>query len=299
MKRFSTLFILAAAAAWGVIGLATRSLSAAGFTSFQIGAVRCVLAALTLIGCLAVFSPASLKIRPRDLWMFFGTGVCSIVFFNVCYFTTITLTTLSAAAILLYTAPIFVMLLSAVFFREKITLRKLIALVLAFCGCILVTGITGGTSLSPLSILAGIGAGFGYALYSIFGRAALARYGSLTVTTYTFAVAGICVLPFSRPGEIVRSVAAEPTLIGYILFLVLLSTVAPYLLYTVGLRYTEPGKASVTASLEPVVASLLGIIVYHEPMSISAAIGAALVLCAVIILNLPAKKLSEKEESSS
>jgi len=297
LKHLSSFLIIAAAAAWGLIGISTRALSAAGLSSFQICAVRCVLAGLLLCAYLAIFSPATLKIRLRDLWMFLGTGVCSIVFFNVCYFTTITLTTLSAAAILLYTAPIFVMLLSAVFFRERITPRKLIALALALLGCVFVTGITGGASITPLGILTGIGSGFGYALYSIFGRAALARYGSLTVTTYTFIVAGICVLPFCRPAEIIRTVSAQPSMIGFILFLVIVSTVAPYLMYTAGLRHTEAGKASVMASVEPVVASALGIIAYHEPITVPAALGAALVLASVVILNLPYRSTDKTKNS--
>ena len=291
MKNFASLFILTAAVCWGLIGLSTRTLSAIGLSSFQICAIRCILSGAGLSAFLGIFSPATLKIAPRDLWMFFGTGVCSIVFFNVCYFTTIELTTLSAAAILLYTAPIFVMLMSALFFREKITPQKLAALLLALGGCGFVTGVfAGDAGITPIGILTGIGSGFGYALYSIFGRAALAKYSSLTVTTYTFIVAGVCALPFCGAAEIVRTAAAQPSAILYILFLAVISTVVPYLLYTAGLRHTEPGKASVMASVEPVVASAVGILVYHEPLTFSSAVGALLVLASVVLLNLPIRR---------
>lgn len=297
MKKFASLFIIAAAVCWGVIGLSTRSLSEAGLSSFQICAVRCILAGAGLSAVLGIGSPKTLCIDWRDLWMFFGTGVCSIVFFNVCYFSTMKQTTLSAAAILLYTAPVFVMLMSAIFFRESITVRKVIALCLALGGCVLVTGVLSGQSgITPLGFLTGLGAGFGYALYSIFGRAALAKYGSLTVTTYTFIVAGICVLPFCRPAEIIRC-TASPSAVGSVLFLALVSTVIPYLLYTAGLRYTEAGKASVMASVEPVVASVVGILAFRESMTFSAVAGSVLVLASVVLLNLPAGK--EKADNGS
>lgn len=290
MKKFASLFIIAAAVCWGVIGLSTRALAEAGLSSFQICAVRCILAGAGLSAVLGIVSPKTLCIDWRDLWMFFGTGVCSIVFFNVCYFSTIEQTTLSAAAILLYTAPVFVMLMAAVFFREAITGRKIICLILALSGCVLVTGVLSGqNTMTPLGILTGLGSGFGYALYSIFGRAALAKYGSLTVTTYTFIVAGICVLPFCRPFEIVRC-TASPSAVGSVLFLAVVSTVIPYLLYTAGLRYTEAGKASVMASVEPVVASAVGILAFRESMTLSAAVGSLLVLTSVVLLNLPAGK---------
>ncbi len=291
MKKFASLFIIIAAVCWGVIGIFTRSLTEAGLSSFQISSVRCISAGIVLSAFLGIRSPSALKIDWRDLWMFFGTGVCSIVFFNVCYFTTMELTTLSAAAILLYTAPIFVVVMSAIFFREKITPIKIIALVLAFCGCGFITGVfTGNMGMTPLGILTGLGSGFGYALYSIFGRAALAKYSSLTVTTYTFIVAGICVLPFCRIGDIIRNTAAQPGVLLHVVLLAAVSTVIPYLLYTAGLRHTEAGKASVMASVEPVVASAVGIILYHEGLTLSAAAGALLVLASVTILNFPQTK---------
>ena len=295
MKKFASLFIILAAVCWGVIGIFTRSLAEAGMSSFQICAVRCILTGIGLSSFLAIRSPSALRADLRDVWMFIGTGVCSIVFFNVCYFTTMELTTLSAAAILLYTAPVFVVIMSAVFFRERITPKKVIALLLALCGCGFVTGVfTGDAGMTLPGILSGLGSGFGYALYSIFGRAALRKYSSLTVTAYTFIAAGLCVLPFCRIGTVIRCALQYPITLLHMLFLAAVSTVIPYLLYTVGLKYTEAGKASVMASVEPVVASAVGIVLYREPLTFSAAAGALLVLLSVLLLNLFSPK-SHKE----
>ena len=177
-------------------------------------------------------------------------------------------------------------MLSAIFFKEKFGVSKLLALVIAFAGCVLVSGLNMG-GIKPEGIFFGLMSGLAYALYSIFGRAALNKYSSLTVTTYTFIVSGICVLFFCNVPHIVRTASASPSALLSIILLVLISTVIPYLLYTAGLRNTEAGKASVMASVEPVVATAIGIIVYKEALTLPAVIGAALVLASVTLLNIP------------
>ena len=116
---FASACILAAGSMWGTMGLWVRRLTAEGLDSMQILALRIVVTAVMMLVFLAVYNRKLLKIRWKDLWCFLGTGICSIVFFGYCYNRTIVLTSLSVAAILLYTAPIFVMILSRFLFGEK------------------------------------------------------------------------------------------------------------------------------------------------------------------------------------
>ena len=189
------------------------------------------------------------------------------------------------ASVLLYTAPSFVVLMSAVLWREPITRRKLLALVLTLCGCAMVCGLFDrhdGWTVTATGILYGIGAGFFYALYSIFGRYALASATPMKVTLWTFLFAGTASLFFLRPSHMAP--LTSPATCAAALGLVVFSTVLPYLLYTSGLARMESGQASIMASLEPVVASLTGVIVFHEPISIAGVVGIALVLSGVYIL---------------
>ncbi|MEG2175130.1 MAG: EamA family transporter, partial [Oscillospiraceae bacterium] len=107
-------FILTAAALWGVIGIFLRILTALGFSSLQSVAIRTVGAAIQMGMFLLLWRPGLLRIDWRDLWMFCGTGIASLLFFNWCYFGAIQASNLSVAVVLLYTSPIFVALLSAV-----------------------------------------------------------------------------------------------------------------------------------------------------------------------------------------
>ena len=169
--------IITAAALWGCIGVFLKLLTAAGFTSMEGVAIRALAACLIYGGFLALTNPGALRICPKDWYYFFGTGVCSLLFFNWCYFNAISRSSMSVAAVLLYTAPVFVTLMSALFFHEAITPLKLLALAVTFAGCALVTGLfpLGQEPVSLGTILFGLGSGFGYALYSIFSKFALKK----------------------------------------------------------------------------------------------------------------------------
>lgn len=170
MKKYLPyLNILGAAACWGCIGLFNRFLMRAGMGAANIVVIRNFggLVLLTLI--FALRERSVFHVKAKHLPIFFGTGVVSMVFFTLCYFKCQELCSLAVSAILLYTAPAMVVLMSAAVFRERITRKKLLALALALLGCSFVTGVwSGDASVTAVGVLFGLGAGFLYALYSIF-----------------------------------------------------------------------------------------------------------------------------------
>ena len=266
---------------WGIIGLFVRALGDAHLTSMDIVGARAIVAAGLLFVLLALFDRKSLHLRLRDVWCFLGTGIGSIVFFNYCYFTAVRMMSLASAAVLLYTAPAFVMVLTRVFFGEAFTRRKLCSLVLTFFGCVLVTGVLGSeTPLSVAGILFGLGSGLGYGLYTIFGKFAMERgYGARTITFYTFFVAAIAASAMHGTAQI--AAAAETSALPYMLGLGAFSTVLPFLLYTAGLQTLSGSRASILASIEPVTAAVLGVAVYHEALQPVTLAGIALVLVGI------------------
>ncbi|MCH5316850.1 MAG: EamA family transporter [Eubacterium sp.] len=288
-KLLSVIMILTAAAGWGVIGVFTRPLTAAGLSAIQTTVVRS-LTVLIGMGIFLLLKDKSLfRVKLKDFWIFLGTGLVSIVFFNVCYFLTIGKTTLATASVLLYTAPCFVMLMSAVFFKEKITAQKIAALVIAFLGCALASGFAGG-DISLAVLLTGIGSGLGYASYSIFGKVALKKYHTFTLIFYTFFVATIGLLPFSNIVGAASALAVDMTAVLCALGLGLISTFMPYIFYTTGLKHIDAGKASVMAFAEPMVATVAGILIFKETLKLSNAIGILLIFAAIVLLNIPIKK---------
>jgi len=282
--------IIAAASLWGCIGLFVKLIAAAGLTSMQGVALRSLTGA-AFYGLFLFFTDRqALRVDPRDWYWFFGTGVCSLLFFNWCYFNTITLSSMSVAAVLLYTSPVFVTIMSALLFREAVTPVKLAALAVTFAGCVLVTGLfpLGQTPVPLKSILLGLGAGFGYALYSIFGKFVLKKYAPTTVTFYTILVCAAAALPLSGIHNDLAALADGRTWAG-LLGLGLLCCALPYHLYTAGLRDTEPGRAAILATVEPFVAAGLGILLFHEEVTPFKLLGMAAILGAVLLLNMPAR----------
>ena len=112
MKKAAPFLILLAGILWGSMGLFVRTLNGQGLASMGIVSLRAIVTAVSMLIFLLIFDRRYLQIKIRDIWCFFGTGILSIIFFNYCYFSAITLTSMSVAAVLLYTAPAIVMVLS-------------------------------------------------------------------------------------------------------------------------------------------------------------------------------------------
>lgn len=297
MKKLPALYIILAGCLWGTMGLFVRRLNAMGMDSMEIVVMRCIVAAIILFPVTLAKDRKLLVIKKQNILPLVASGWASILFFNFCYFSTITLMNLSAAAILLYTSPIFVMLLSLIFFKERLTVRKVLALLLAFGGCCLVSGIaTSDTAITTRGLLLGLGSGLGYALYSIFSRVSLNQgLDSITITDYTFlfaAIGGVFLADMGSIGAIYEAYGVS--FLGFAVLYTVVTTVLPYLLYTKGLSEVENGPASVMAAIEPVVATILGFVIFSETPSLSAILGIILVLLALILLNLTPKKKKEE-----
>ena len=297
-RNIGPLLIILAGIFWGSMGIFVRKLGTYGFTSVQIVAIRITLAALVFSIVLFIRDRSGFRITLRDLPLFLGLGFGSILFFTVCYFTAITIMPLSTAAILLYTSPIWIMLMSMLFFREKLNRVKLIALVLAFAGwlialalafagCVLVSGISG-EGITLVGLLIGLGSGIGYGLYSILGTIALRRYSPYTVTTYTFLFAAAGSWLICSPADMISKFTAAadlPFLLFFCCLTALVTAVIPFLSYTLGLRTVEASRAGILATIEPMVATLIGILVFAEPLTLLSGLGILLILAAVVLLN--------------
>lgn len=285
MGKYGYILVMLGAAMWGSIGIFIHKLYQLGFSPMQVIAVRVITAGLILLIYMAFKERKLLRIRFADMYYFVGTGICSIVFFNWCYFTAMKETSLSIAVVLLYTAPAFVMLISCVLLIERLTVQKMLSLILALLGCTLVAGYLPGVQgvISFTGFIAGIGSGFGYALYSIFSKSALNKYHPLTVITYTFIFASLVMIPVILFGEtkfMIWNGSTFMTIAG----LGLIPTVLAYFLYTKGLTYIESSKASIIATFELLVATTIGVFLFNDVLTYWQLIGIVFIFISVIII---------------
>ena len=299
----SALLVLAGASCWGVIGIGNRMLTPFGFTQMELVFIRVTIGAIALLALLLIVDRNLLRVRLRDLWCLIGTGIVSQTVFSYSYFSAMQELSLSAAAVLLYTAPIFVTLMSAMIFRERISGRKVLALFLVLGGAALMCGLIGSIAglgsagaISVRGIGFGLLSGFTYALYTIFSRFALNRgYQPLTIAFYTGFLSAIAsailINPIelcTRTAEIVRASGAG--VIGWALFLGVVTFAAAYAFYTLGLAGLENGPASIIATWELVVATLVSIFIFSEPFGIVNLVGMVVVIAGIAIMNVTKSK---------
>ncbi|MBR4501391.1 MAG: DMT family transporter [Clostridia bacterium] len=139
-----------------------------------------------------------------------------------------------------------------------------------------------------------------YGLYSILGTVALRKYSPYAVTAYTFLIAACGSLMICDPSDMASKFTAAPDKVSLLLFCALtalVTAVVPFLCYTLGLSTVEASRAGILATVEPMVATLVGILVFSEPLTLPSALGIALILAAVVMLNL--KKSAGKQETGA
>lgn len=319
MKKLIVMFPTLAGIMWGATGVFTRILDSYGMNSATILETRMLFGVVILgLGCLVV-DRSLLKIHKKDFWLLAGGGILGN--FGLSYFYTEAINQLSMAfaAVLLCTFPVFVMLLSAVLFRERITTKKVGCMALAFAGCVLVSGFlegaaeenvsSGGVGIGEgvgiggiggeagdswpvLGVAIGVLAAFCYALYSIFSKAAKERgYSSITITFYFMFMVMILLVPMTDWGMMAEYIREAPVQNGlFLLGHCLDAAVLPYVIYTFSLAYVDAGKASVLASSEPVAAMVLGYLFFDEVPTVLMLAGMGLTLLAIIILSLPERE---------
>lgn len=285
MKKIAPVFVLMASVLWGSMGIVTRYTASLGFHTRQTAAVRICSAMLILVLFLFITDRKKLKINFKDLKWFIGTGAGSLFINNLTYAETVQRASLSVAVVLLYTAPIFVMLMSVFFFKEKLTAQKIFSLILALTGCVLVVGLSDANvgEHVGVTLLIGLCAGFSYSLYSIFGKVLMEKYHSLTVTVYTFIIASICTFIISEPLSMFQIIGENLSSMPLVIIGSVITLGLPYLCYSIGLKYVESSRASIIATFEVVAASLFGVILYGETLDMFNIIGIVCVISAIIL----------------
>ena len=293
MKNKGVYYALGAGISWGVsLGIFARYMTAFGFTAMQISAVRTTISAITFILFALITDRGAFKLKIKDSWIFLCSGFISVTLFCWCYFTATANCSLAVAGILQYTAPIWVVVLSAIVFKEPITKVKGCAMAVAILGSALVSGITEGVgNVSVLGLTAGVLSGIVYGLYTIFTRFAVPKYRTMTINLYTFIVASVSALLMAGPVRTVTAVCAPEVLPTAVIGGIMCAAL-PYYLYNKGMETLDNGKASILATIEPVIAVMVSVFFFKEPLSLAAFIGIVLILGAVLAIALQRDKPS-------
>lgn len=284
----ATFTVILSAMFWGTFGIFAKSLYALGLTPLQLTAIRSFFTALSYLIAILIYKPKLLKIKLKDIPLFICTGILTFLLFNVFYMFSMSMNSISVAVILLYTSPVWVTLISAIFMHDKLNAKKIIALVLAVGGCAAVS-FGGDAKVSPLGIVCGVLSGIGYGVYSIASSAALKKYHVLTTSFYTFALASIAILPFANIQSLLPLASSADFWLNTA-GLVMLATVIPFGLYSYGLIYLPTATASMLSILEPVMALIFDCILFEAKIQPIGYIGIFSIIFALILLETSALK---------
>ncbi len=298
------LYIASATFLWGI----AASLGRAAFTGrlpgiqalrpidpLILSQSRTTFSFLLLLPVLALYGGwRRLRLPASDLAQTFLVGVLGVAASNYFYYLAIQKTNVATAIILQYTAPIWVLLYMVARRLQKPTLQRVAAVGLAVAGIAMVIGVIGpGTlRLDPVGVTAALLAAFSFAFYNIGGHGILARYDRWTVLLYTTFSASLFWIVVNPPWKI----AAAHYSGGQWLFLLvfsLLSVLAPFSFYFAGLQHLEPTRAVVASCLEPVFSIVIAAVVLGEVMGPMQMAGIVLVLAAIVVVQIPGRKLGE------
>ncbi|GAA0453516.1 DMT family transporter [Alkalibacillus silvisoli] len=260
--------VILGAGFWGLTGLFVQNLYDFGFTPWQVVTLRLTFSSLILLLMLALLARNYLKIRLIDLPYFIALGVLSIAFFNWFYFQVMEFASISVAVVFVYTSPIFAAIIARILFKEALTLPKIIAIILTIIGSAFAIEFLpiGEFSLTIQTIIYGLLAGFFCSTYSLIGKNVSHWYHPFTITFYAMLSGTIFLIPTSGIWEHHQAFANGEVWIN-IAGIVIISTVVAYLLYTNGLSYIESSKATILASVEIVIAVLVGVLVFSEVLT--------------------------------
>ncbi|MGB8646615.1 MAG: DMT family transporter [Anaerolineae bacterium] len=286
------LFIIGAAILWGSMGLFFTVLhDSYQLSALNIAFLRAAVPAVTLLVVLGVWRRSLLRISRESLIRYLAFGLIGIALFYILAIEGVILTNVATASVLLYTAPAFVTLFAWRLWREPITARKLLALIGAFVGCAFVAGAYDPSQLSVnwFGVLIATLAGFGYAVFTVFSKASTGQ-SPWTTITYSLVFGALFLLPLQfiaipgLGGRGLTTLVSEPSSWLYVLGLGLGPTLGSYLLFNTGLQRVPASNASVVATIEPVVAGVLGFLLLNQTMAWPQVAGAGMVVGAAVWL---------------
>lgn len=289
MKKIYLILPILAGIMFGSSGIFVRTLTQNGIDPTTLLFLRFSIAIIPILLAIFLTDRELFKIDKSDIPLFIACAIC-IIGLNLCYNESMNTIPLSLAAVLLSLAPIYVIIIAYIAFGEKITSKKVICMLLAIFGCVLMTGVLENSMMnfSLFGIACGIGAGLFWAFYLIASKKSIKNgKHTFTILLYSIIIISIALIPFTDFGQINAFVSINPLLA--IVFLIIHSTFSfalPYVFSTLSLNFIDSGTSSIFLSAsEPFAALLFGLLIYGEIPTLVMLCGFILTLVSMTILS--------------
>lgn len=282
-------FIMGASTLWGTTGVATQAIyNLSSTNAFSVAFLRLSIAALALaLLCWRLLGWRVWLVKRRDALLMLCMGLMQATS-QYCYFAAIPDCGITTATLItICVAPVIVVLFAALFLRERITSKILLALVCALVGMALLTGTpTGKEGFRSLlvGVLLSLVSAAAYALVILIGRVLSSRYHSLQVNAASFGSGSLLLLGCSLVTPLALRYPAEGWLL--LLYMGCIPTALAYILFQVGIRSTPATLTSILTFCEPLTAAILAWLLFGESLSPPGIVGALLLLGTIGLLAL-------------
>lgn len=299
------LYIAAAAFSWGI----AASLGRAAFTgrllpsgqTLQIDPLI-LSQSRTTISFLVLFlflllkrGWKNLKLPGADFGQMVLLGVLGVAASNYFYYLAIQKTNVATSIILQYTAPVLVLLYMVARGRQRASLQRVAAVILAVVGSALAIGVAGtqGFRLNPVGVVAAMLAAVSFSFYNVAGHSILGRYDRWIVLLYTTFSAGAFWLVVNPPWNLIAAHYSGMAW-GFLFSFAVVSVLAPFSFYFAGLQHLEPTRAIVVSCLEPVFSIVIAAFALGELVRPLQIVGIVVVLAAIVVVQLPDRAATEE-----
>lgn len=268
------LFVLTAAIMWGSLGPVARYAFSQGVQPLEVAFWRCIIPFVPF--CFQALRQGNPAIERKDLPMVGGFGLVCIAAFYGVYQVAIESGGAALASVLMYTAPAWVALMAWGVLGERMTGAKLAAVAATLAGVAGVSGVfEAGSTVTVKAVVFGVLSGVTYAMYYIFGKRLQPKYSTPQLFLYGLPMGAVLLFPF------VEFSHKTPQAWAAIFTVALLSTWGAYTAYFAGLKRVEATRASVVATIEPLVAAVTAYLWWGERFTAAGYMGGLLILGAV------------------
>ena len=270
---------------WACIGISSRALYSAGFSPFQVSATKSGVTALGIGTFLLITDRHGFRVGKRDVWLIILLGLSKfvqdfLIFYGQAHIS------LSLTAMLQLTSPYYVLVFSAIIFRERITVGKVICMVIATVGCVLATGVlNGGENNDVFGIIAAVTAGIAGGVFAMASKGTLNRgYGPETALFYMFFVGAVLSLFMCDPMFMVRTSFNDLSILGYALMLGILFTLIPHFMNLCAMKHMQITHVTVIGLSEIIFTAIVGMVWFQEFLTLSNIIGMVLIMSSIVIM---------------
>jgi drug/metabolite transporter (DMT)-like permease len=280
------LLVAGAAASWGAQAVVVKLLLGSGIPAAGLVSTRTALACVLTVATLAAIDPGLLRAGRADLGRLVVLGLVGMAFSNYTYYFALQRIPVATAALLIYTAPLIVLAASVAFLGEPLARRDVLAAVLTLAGAALIVRAyqPAVLRLDMAGVAASILNAFAWAFYSLWGKTLSPRVPPWTIMAYSLATGTAFWLVVAPPWRLLLAPHPPWVWVG-IAVVTVFGTLLPFGMFLAGLARISAAHASVTATVEPVVAAAVAFAVLGESLDWPQVAGGALILAGIGLLH--------------